>query len=58
MTFVLTSKAKTDLKSIAKYTKEQWGIQQRNTYLKDIDNAFHLLDNNPNLGLNCDYRFP
>jgi toxin ParE1/3/4 len=53
--FLLSSKAKTDLIKIAKYTQLTWGIPQRNDYLKVIDSTFHLLANEPELGLNCDY---
>ena len=55
MTFSLTRKAKADLKSIARYTQRQWGVQQRNTYLAQIDAAFHDLSNAPDKGRKCDY---
>ena len=53
--FVLSSKAKTDLIKIAKYTQITWGLSQRNDYLKVLDNTFNLLANDPELGINCDY---
>ena len=53
--FVLSSKAKTDLMKIAKYTQISWGLAQRNNYLKVLDNTFHLLTGDPELGINCDY---
>ena len=53
--FVLSSKAKTDLIKIAKYTQITWGLSQRNDYLKVLDNTFHLLAGDPELGINCDY---
>lgn len=53
--FLLSSKAKTDLIKIAKYTQLTWGIPQRNDYLKVLDSTFQLLANEPELGLNCDY---
>ena len=43
MAFHLTTKAKEDLKNIARYTQENWGKKQRNIYLKQIDDIFHLL---------------
>jgi toxin ParE1/3/4 len=52
---LLSSKAKSDLIKIAKYTQLTWGIPQRNDYLKILDNTFQLLANEPELGLNCDY---
>ncbi|RHW74808.1 type II toxin-antitoxin system RelE/ParE family toxin [Colwellia sp. RSH04] len=53
--FVLSSKAKIDLIKIAKYTQITWGVPQRNDYLKVLDNTFHLLANDPELGINCEY---
>ena len=53
--FELSSKAKTDLIKIAKYTQMTWGLPQRNDYLKVLDNTFHLLADDPELGINCDY---
>ncbi|MGB1292888.1 MAG: type II toxin-antitoxin system RelE/ParE family toxin [Pseudoalteromonas sp.] len=53
--FVLSSKAKTDLINIAKYTQITWGVAQRNDYLKILDNTFRLLSGDPELGMNCDY---
>jgi toxin ParE1/3/4 len=53
--FVLSSKAKADLIKIAKYTQITWGFPQRNDYLKVLDYTFHLLADEPELGINCDY---
>lgn len=55
MTFHLTRKAKEDLLEIAFYTQENWGTKQRNIYLKQIDDAFHLIAKFPNKGRSCDY---
>ena len=54
-TFKLSSKAKTDLIKIAKYTQLTWGTGQRNDYLKLLDNAFHQLSDEPLLGVTCNY---
>ena len=53
--FKLTNKAKSDLVKIAKYTEATWGREQRNLYLKEFDNAFHLILNTPLIGTECDY---
>lgn len=53
--FTLTHKAKNDLIQIAKYTEEHWGKDQRNIYLKQFDDMFHLLADNPLAGTACDY---
>jgi len=53
--FSLSSKAKSDLIKIAKYTQLTWSKAQRNDYLKILDNTFQLLATEPELGINCDY---
>jgi len=53
--FKLTAKAKADLIRIAKYTEKHWGREQRNFYLKQFDNAFYSIAENPNAGTECDY---
>lgn len=51
--FVLTNKAKADLKSIGRYTVAKWGGEQRNRYLALLDASFHELATNPFKGRNC-----
>ncbi len=53
--FVLTQKAKADLRAIAIFTEERWGKEQRNVYIKQFDDAFHMLANAPLIGKQCDY---
>ena len=53
--FQLTTKAKNDLKQIAKSTERRWGREQRNHYLKQFDDAFHLLADTPLAGKECGY---
>jgi toxin ParE1/3/4 len=52
-TFRLTSKAREDLKSIARYTQKTWGVEQRNKYLTQLDTRFALLADTPTLGRSC-----
>lgn len=52
--FKLTTKAKVDLKSIAAFTQQRWGRDQRNKYLLQFDQTFHQLSENPALGRKCD----
>jgi len=54
-TFTLTNQAKADLKSIAAYTQRKWGKDQRGTYVQQLDDAFHMLSENPELGNKCDF---
>jgi len=56
--FKLSRKAKADLKSIALYTERKWGRDQRNHYILQFDQCFHLLGENPNLGQACDEISP
>lgn len=53
--FRLSNKAVQDLLDIGRYTQKKWGVKQRNTYLKQLDNSFTQLSENPNLGIRCDY---
>ena len=63
-TFTLTEAAKNDLKDIARFTQKRWGLEQRNTYLKILDDSFHQLASNPVTGRECNeikigyYKFP
>lgn len=52
--FELTKKAKEDLKGIAKYTENRWGRNQRNKYIKQLDNGFYFLAESPKSGMECD----
>jgi toxin ParE1/3/4 len=53
MAFFLTQKALGDLKAIARYTELEWGRQQRNKYLHDMDACFRSLAENPDQGQPC-----
>ncbi len=35
--------------------EKTWGVEQRKTYLKGLDFAFHFLAENPLSGVACDY---
>ena len=62
--FTLTEVAKSDLKNIARFTQKRWGLEQRNKYLKTLDDCFHQLASNPATGRACNeikvgyYKFP
>jgi toxin ParE1/3/4 len=45
--FKLTNKAKNDLVQFAVFTEQRWDKSQRNFYIKQFDDVFHLLANNP-----------
>ena len=50
----LTNKALEDLRSIARYTEQTWGREQRNKYLSKLDASFQMLVYEPKLGRACD----
>lgn len=51
----LSRKAHIDLLVIGRYTSRKWGKSQRNVYLKQFDDRFTQLAENPKLGVTCDY---
>jgi len=53
--FVLTIKAKEDLRKIARFTEKLWGRDQRFLYAKQFDDVFHLLAETPAVGIQCEY---
>ncbi|WP_431065242.1 type II toxin-antitoxin system RelE/ParE family toxin [Methylotuvimicrobium sp.] len=53
--FELTQAAKKDLREIAKFTEIRWGRNQRYLYLKQFDDVFHFLADNPSVGKKCDH---
>jgi len=53
--FSVSRAARSDLKNIAAYTQRIWGAEQRRTYLKGLDLAFHFLADNPLAGVPCNY---
>jgi toxin ParE1/3/4 len=53
--FELTRAAKKDLSDIAKFTEKRWGRTQRYLYMKQFDDVFHFLGENPSVGKKCDY---
>lgn len=53
--FRIKAAARADLKGIAKYTEQTWSREQRNSYLTELDQAFHRLAENNELGKGCDH---
>ena len=53
--FTLTRRAKSDLKAIAKFAEKRWGQAQRNIYIKQFDDTFHMLADTPKVGKSCDF---
>jgi len=52
--YYLSNKAKADLRSIGRYTQKQWGKEQRNHYLRNLDKCIQHLAERPALGITCD----
>ncbi len=53
--FELTKEAKEDLRIIARFTEKRWGRDQRFLYIKQFDDVFYFLSDNPSLGKHCEY---
>lgn len=53
--FALTRKAKEDLRAIAVFTEQMWGREQRNVYVKQFDEVFHMLSATPRAGKVCSH---
>lgn len=54
----VSAKAETDLLKIGRFTEQKWGKTQRNHYLKQIDEAFSLIAENPEIGKNRSHVLP
>ena len=54
-TFTLSQRAKADLKSIARFTENRWGREQRYKYIKQFDDTFNVLADTPEIGNKCSY---
>jgi toxin ParE1/3/4 len=52
--FRLSTKAMEDLRSIGRYTQDNWGREQRNKYLAILDACFHTIAHQPQIGIACD----
>ncbi len=48
--FQLTPDAKASMMQIARYTQRTWGLKQRNSYMRLIDDCFHALAASPKQG--------
>ena len=46
--------AEEDLIGIWNYTFKQWGAEQADTYLDQLNESIAILAENPRLGINCD----
>jgi toxin ParE1/3/4 len=53
--FKIKAAGQADLKGIAKYTEQTWNREQRNSYLGELDQVFHRLAENIELGEVCDH---
>lgn len=51
--FTLTRKAKSDLIEMARNTQERWGREQRDLYLRMLDECFRQLAAKPLQGCDC-----
>lgn len=52
--FQLTNKAVDDLRAIGRYTQYRWGLEQRNIYLKRLDESFRTIAREMKIGAACE----
>jgi len=52
--FRLSAKSLEDLKSIGLFTLKYWGREQQKIYLSKLVESFHILADQPHLGIACD----
>jgi toxin ParE1/3/4 len=51
--FVLSPRAETDLDEIWDYTADRWGLDQAETYTRDIWQRIQAVAERPEIGQNC-----
>ena len=56
--FMLRPKAEQDLERIWHYTLDTWGDQQADTYIRQLNERFHMLADDPGIGRDCEYIRP
>jgi len=49
------TKARTDLKKIWRYSYKKHGLQQADTYYDELIEGMESIQQNPNIGVACDY---
>lgn len=54
--FLLSKKARHDLKEIAKYTYTTWGEDQCSRYIREVDEVLDKLATGALQGQDCDFR--
>ncbi len=47
-----------DMKDIGRYTRKNWGREQRDRYLSKLDHCFQMIAHRPEIGKACDYIRP
>ena len=52
--FSVSKRAESDLRAIAKYTIEKWGVKQAIAYAKSLEACFETLAERPGAGRACD----
>ncbi len=50
--FIVAPRAREDIKKIGRYTRDRWGIKQRDKYLFGMEQRFQWLADNPTIGSN------
>ncbi len=51
--FIVSPRAKVDIKQIGRYTQKIWGLKQRDKYLSELEKRFEWLVDNKYMGVHC-----
>ncbi len=54
MGYVLTRRARLDIREIGRFTQERWGLAQAEVYLRAIENALDMIAQHPAIGRSRD----
>ncbi len=54
MQFILSPRAQSDLGEIWDYTVKQWGVEQAEFYIRQIETAIKAVSTEPGLGRPCE----
>jgi toxin ParE1/3/4 len=52
--YIVLPRAEADLGDIWRYTADEWGVEQADRYIRDIENRFQAIADNPERGRACD----
>jgi toxin ParE1/3/4 len=54
-TYVLSNRAREDLREIWNYTADRWGVSQADSYIRGLHRAMQTVANDPDRARSCDH---